>query len=47
MNRCRVQVMNGFRTKERPQYNKLKLLKLLLKAPIDLDRMIYQPYRLF
>ncbi|HAR6490664.1 TPA: ISL3 family transposase, partial [Staphylococcus pseudintermedius] len=48
INRCRVQVMNGFRTKERPQYNKLKRYwKLLLKAPIDLDRMIYQPYRLF
>ncbi|MBT2815390.1 transposase, partial [Staphylococcus coagulans] len=42
INRCRVQVMNGFRTKDRPQYNKLKRYwKLLLKAPLDLDRMIY------
>ncbi len=48
INRCRVQVMNGFRTKDRPQYNKLKRYwKLLLKAPLDLDRMIYQSYRLF
>ncbi|MDU9281757.1 ISL3 family transposase, partial [Staphylococcus coagulans] len=40
--------MNGFRTKDRPQYNKLKRYwKLLLKAPLDLDRMIYQSYGLF
>ncbi|NHA39644.1 ISL3 family transposase, partial [Staphylococcus schleiferi] len=36
INRCRVQVMNGFRAKDRPQYNKLKRYwKLLLKAPLD------------
>ena len=40
--------MNGFKTKDRPQYNKLKRYwKLLLKAPLDLDRMIYQSYGLF
>ncbi|HHB0225212.1 hypothetical protein D3233_14900 [Staphylococcus aureus] len=34
INRCRIKIMNGFRTKYKPKYNKLKRhWKLLLKSP--------------
>ncbi|MCO4348080.1 ISL3 family transposase [Staphylococcus agnetis] len=48
INRCRIKTMNGFRTKDKPKYNKLKRhWKLLLKSPVELDRMNYHTFSLF
>ena len=48
INRTRIKVMNEFRRKDRPNYNKLKRYwKLLLKTPHDLNRMHYHQFRLF
>ena len=48
INRCRVRVMNQFRTTEKRKYNKLKRYwKHLLISPIDLDPIYYKSYRLF
>ncbi len=48
INRCRIRIMNLFKSNERPKYNKLKRhWKLLLKPANELDRMHYHPFRLF
>ncbi|ARJ51961.1 ISL3 family transposase [Staphylococcus lutrae] len=48
INHSRVKTMNSFKTKEKPKYNKLKRYwKLLLKSPIELDRVHYHSFRLF
>nr|WP_289780547.1 transposase [Staphylococcus hyicus] len=48
INRCRIKTMNGFLTKDKHKYNKLKRhWKLLLKSPVELDRMNYHTFRLF
>ncbi|WP_020006453.1 ISL3 family transposase [Salinicoccus albus] len=48
LNRTRIQVMNQYRHRDRPLYNKFKRYwKLLLKPPNHLTRTEYKKYRLF
>lgn len=48
INGCRVKTMNGFWTKDNPKYNKLTHhWKLLIKLPVELDRMNYHTFSLF
>lgn len=48
LNRTRIQVMNHYRHRNRPTYNKFKRYwKLLLTPPENLTRTEYKKYRLF